>query len=165
MVYNEVIGDLFEHENDYVLVHCISADSGHDKRAMGAGIVTQFNKKYNMKTKMLQYGKFKIIKVGDAIFIDNVFNLITKTVYYTKPTYINFEKTLVTMKNYCLKNNIKKLAMPTIGCGIDRLEWNKVKEIIEKVFSDTNIEILVCFYNQNEWNKWHTKELEQIKLY
>lgn len=165
MIYNEVIGDLFKYDKDYALVHCISADSGHDARAMGAGIVTTFNKRYNMKNKMLQYGKFKIIKVGDAVFIDNIFNLITKTVYYTKPTYINFEKTLVTMKDYCTKNNIKKLAMPTIGCGIDRLEWDKVKKIIEKVFNDTDIEILVCFFNETEWDKWHTSNFREIELF
>lgn len=165
MLYSEVIGDLFKYDKDYTLVHCISADSGHDKRAMGAGIVKTFNKKYNMQNKMLQYGKFKIIKVGDAIFIDNIFNLITKTVYYTKPTYINFEKTLITMRDYCINNDIKKLAMPTIGCGIDRLEWNKVKKIIDKVYINTDIEILVCFYNQSEWNKWHSSNVEQIELY
>lgn len=37
-----------------------------------------------------------------------------------------------------------KLAMPRIGCGLDRLQWVKVKEIIEEVFANTNVEILVC---------------------
>ena len=33
----------------------------------------------------------------------------------------------------------------TIGSGIDGLEWNKVREIIQKVYADTDIEILVCY--------------------
>lgn len=37
-----------------------------------------------------------------------------------------------------------KLAMPRIGCGLDKLEWSKVKAIIEEVFADTDVEILVC---------------------
>ena len=48
------------------------------------------------------------------------------------------------MKNICIENSITKAAMPTIGCGLDGLKWNKVKEIIQNVFSDTNIDILVC---------------------
>ena len=38
----------------------------------------------------------------------------------------------------------KKIAMPVIGCGLDRLDWSKVSDIIKDVFSDTDIEILVC---------------------
>jgi hypothetical protein len=34
--------------------------------------------------------------------------------------------------------------MPIIGCGLDRLQWDKVSEIIKDVFKDTDIEILVC---------------------
>lgn len=37
-----------------------------------------------------------------------------------------------------------KFAMPRIGCGLDRLQWDKVKTIIEEVFADTDVEILVC---------------------
>ena len=48
------------------------------------------------------------------------------------------------MKQICLKNNIKKIAMPVIGCGLDRLNWNDVSEQIKNVFADTNVEILVC---------------------
>ena len=37
-----------------------------------------------------------------------------------------------------------KVAMPLIGCGLDRLEWDKVKTIIAQTFNDTDIEVLVC---------------------
>lgn len=40
--------------------------------------------------------------------------------------------------------NIHKIAMPTIGCGLDRLQWDKVSEIIKEVFKDSDLEILVC---------------------
>ena len=49
--------------------------------------------------------------------------------------------------------------MPKIGCGHEGLEWERVKEIIEEVFEDTDIEILVCslLYLQMELN--HTNFL------
>lgn len=40
---------------------------------------------------------------------------------------------------------VKYLAMPKIGCGLDRLQWGKVKEIICEVFKDMDVEILVCY--------------------
>ena len=48
------------------------------------------------------------------------------------------------MKEQCEAYDIKKLAMPRIGCGLDRQNWTDVKALIEKVFADTDIEIMVC---------------------
>ena len=48
------------------------------------------------------------------------------------------------MKMMATENGVKKIAMPIIGCGLDRLQWDKVSKIIQEVFEDTDIEILVC---------------------
>lgn len=45
-----------------------------------------------------------------------------------------------------LKNNIDKLAIPRIGCGIDGLEWDKVSAVLQKVFGDQRVEITVYNY-------------------
>ena len=42
------------------------------------------------------------------------------------------------------QENIHKIAMPIIGCGLDRLEWDKVSRTIKDVFQEEDIEILVC---------------------
>ena len=34
--------------------------------------------------------------------------------------------------------------MPIIGCGLDRLEWSRVSNIIKEIFENDDIEILVC---------------------
>ena len=49
------------------------------------------------------------------------------------------------MKLYCNTFKIKKLAMPIIGCGLDKLEWSKVKDLIIQVFKNMDIEILICY--------------------
>lgn len=48
------------------------------------------------------------------------------------------------MREICQDNDIKKVAMPIIGCGLDRLKWDKVSKTIKKMFDDMDIEILVC---------------------
>ena len=135
-------GDLFEVSNEkeyngYMLVHCISADFG-----MGAGIVVQFNKRYKMKQRLMN--NYTIDgKVPQCIRVDNVYNLITKKKYWHKPTYDTLKGSLELMKEDMLRTGVTKLAMPLIGCGIDRLQWGKVKEIIEELFDEMDIEIQV----------------------
>lgn len=34
---------------------------------------------------------------------------------------------------------------PKIGCGLDKLEWDKVRIILEENFKDTDRNILVCY--------------------
>jgi hypothetical protein len=31
------------------------------------------------------------------------------------------------------------IAMPRMGCGLDRLEWTRVKEILSKTFADSGV--------------------------
>ena len=58
--------------------------------------------------------------------------------------YETLYDTLVDMRDYCEEYDITKIAMPRIGCGLDQLEWDRVYEMLEDVFFDTDIEILVC---------------------
>lgn len=81
---------------------------------------------------------------GDCLLEGKVFNLITKERYFHKPTIITMRLALEKMKQICLENDIKKIAMPVIGCGLDRLNWTDVSEQIKSIFTDTDVDILVC---------------------
>lgn len=145
MIYKEEVRDLFSVPDNYYLAHCISADFG-----MGKGIVVEFNRRFDMKRKItdLYPDGFRdpdgCYEPMGCVLIDRVFNLITKRRYYDKPTYYTLEGALYFMKEICQDNGIKKVAIPIIGCGLDRLKWDKVSEIIKRMFSDMDIEILVC---------------------
>lgn len=143
MIYNEVQQDLFTVPQGYYLAHCISGDY-----ALGAGIAVKFDEIYNMKFKLhrdyaIPEGQ-KYANVGRALLVDNVFNLVTKARCFHKPTYDDLYDTLIDMREQMLDFGITKLAMPLIGCGLDKLEWERVKDVIEDVFNDTDIEILIC---------------------
>ena len=43
--------------------------------------------------------------------------------------------------------------MPLIGCGLDHLEWSKVSVIIQEIFQNTEIEILVCKMVRSHTNR------------
>lgn len=141
MIYEERKQDLFLVDDSYYLAHCISADFG-----MGRGIVVEFNRRFDMKNKLqAKYGNYlQRYTNGDCILEGKVFNLITKPQYWSKPTYQSMRNALINMRDKCKGHKITKVAMPLIGCGLDKLEWDKVSVIIQEIFSDTDIEILVC---------------------
>jgi len=145
MLYKEEVCDLFSVSEDYYLAHCISADFG-----MGKGIVIEFNKRFNMKNKLQSKYPDYINEwhsrgyKGDCILEGHVLNLITKERYFHKPTYQSMRAALEVMRKICEDKEIFKIAMPIIGCGLDKLLWDQVSEIIKDVFSDTDTEILVC---------------------
>ena len=143
MTINEINGDLFRVPQGYYLAHCISGDY-----ALGAGIAKKFDAEYNMRFKLFRDYAIpdgeKSANVGRALLIDNVFNLVTKERCFHKPTYDTLYDTLVDMREQCEDFDITRLAMPLIGCGLDKLEWDKVKDVLEDVFENTNIEILIC---------------------
>lgn len=145
MQYREEVRDLFSVSDDYYLAHCISEDF-----ALGAGIAVEFNKRFDMRRKLNEefpdfsdYMNHYRLQ-GECILIDRVLNLVTKQKYYYKPTYKSMRQALQMMKRVCEANNIQKVAMPLIGSGLDKLQWDKVSKIVQDVFEDTDIEILVC---------------------
>lgn len=139
MKYKEVKGNLFDAEDKFYLAHCIAADC-----AMGAGIATQFVKRNPRMRKELQKMN---ISVTDVLFYkdekDKVFNLITKEKSYGKPTRESFNETIINLKNAMEMLDVRYLAIPKIGAGLDRLDWNVSREFIKTTFKDTDVTIRV----------------------
>lgn len=139
MTITTVKRDLFAMPQGYYLAHCISADF-----ALGAGIAKTFDTVYNMREKLFkEYPNYKY-RGGDALPIENVFNLVTKDKYWHKPTYDSLREALEMMREYLEFMDVTKLAMPKIAAGLDRLDFDKVYDIICDVFNDMNIEIVIC---------------------
>ncbi|MDE6036180.1 MAG: macro domain-containing protein [Ruminococcus sp.] len=134
MTYHEEIRDLFSVPEDYYLVHCVSADF-----VLGKGIALEFNKRFDMKKKLRNSGQS-----GNCILIDRVFNLVTKKTWRNKPTMDSVIESLYGLKKQVTEKNIRKIAMPHIACGLDGLDWETVSEQVRNIFSDTDIEIMVC---------------------
>ena len=143
MIFIEENTDLFNYEGKAWLAHCISSDF-----KMVEGIAVEFVKRYNIKNFLIKnYFKDNWTGKGYCILVENkmVFNLVTKRKYSDKPTYNTIRQALIDMKNYAISKNIDTIAMPRIGCGLDKLVWeNKVEKIIKEVFANTDIKIIIC---------------------
>lgn len=144
MTYREVYGDLFDYYSSAYLAHCISADF-----ALGKGIAVQFRNRFNMQQELfarypnyLEFYQSNKIK-GQCLPVKTIMNLVTKERYWQKPTYSSLRSALDSLHDIAVHHDMKTIAMPLIGCGLDRLEWSKVSNIITSTFSDTGCQIII----------------------
>lgn len=77
-----------------------------------------------------------------------IYYLVTKQNSSGKPTLRTLFASLLKMRQHIEQNKVKKLAMPRIGCGLDRLEWSEVKPMLEYIFQDVDVKIVVCNFQQ-----------------
>lgn len=145
MTIKEEKRDLFAIPQGYYLAHCITGDC-----SLGVGLAKHFDNVYNMRRKLIhRYGWENIEEdlkgfVGEAFLIDNVFNLVLKKDISKKPKYKKLRRCLLDMAGQMEDLLITKIAIPKLACGHEGLEWERVRKIIEEVFEDTDVEILVC---------------------
>ncbi len=146
--------DLFEEVKlaDCVILHCISAD-----KVMGAGIAKPLQDTFKIRENWPQKLPKSLIgwdHKGYSVFVlgENkqvIGNLITKELCYNKPTYTTFWEALddaaQTLNSLNLEgfNVPNKIVMPRIGCGLDKLEWEKVKPMVETAFG--SYDVVVCY--------------------
>ena len=136
-----VQGDLFENEyNAQALAHGVNCQG-----VMGAGIAKRFKNDYPKMYLKYQYICRNEVLTPGKCFLwgygsgeTRVFNLATQEYYGKKgrASYDWIRSSLSMMKKQADKYDIESIAIPKIGCGLGGLEWGKVKEIIEEVFTD-----------------------------
>lgn len=134
--------DLFTVPHSYTLCHCISADF-----ALGAGIAKKFTELGVREDLFRKYGNWEWRGEGACLYTtattwNGEFNLITKDKCYHKPTIISLGQALCAMRDHLIGGD--KIAMPKIGCGLDRLKWEDVEQMLHNVFDSQDVEILVC---------------------
>ena len=145
MLYKEEMKDLFSLiTENYYFVQCISADFVMDK-----DIALKFNEYFNTKATLTQeYNNYlsiwdNTIKQGFCIKQGRTLNLVIKRNHWDGSTYEIMQNALNKLRDIVIMNDIHKIAMPTIGCGFDKLDWNIVSQMIQNTFKDINIEIFI----------------------
>lgn len=138
-----VEGNLFD-DKDASLVHCVSRDMH-----MGRGIAVEFRQRFGHVRDLLHQGadvgQVALLQLNDKRF---AFYLVTKDRYYNKPTYKALRDALAMLRWKCKWLGIQTLAMPRIGCGLDKLEWSKVEHILVDIFKYSGITLKVYFLKE-----------------
>ena len=137
----EVHGDIFQSEYlglpNCMLAHCISSDY-----ALGAGIAKKIEERFRIKHILKEFGSRSY---PDCLATGKILNLVTKDRYWMKPNYESFTDAIIQARNHCLANGIDCLIMPKIGCGLDKLNWNMCRSIIENILVGSGINCIVYY--------------------
>lgn len=90
---------------------------------MGAGIAQEFKALFPALKNLWHHRGMvgEVVSVVDGSWM--IFNLITKPRAWDKPTYQSLRTVPGSLIRQCLELRVHHLAMPTIGCGLDKLDW------------------------------------------
>jgi O-acetyl-ADP-ribose deacetylase (regulator of RNase III) len=154
----ECEGDVVDYaRNGVAIAHCISADC-----AMGAGIARALDSTFRIREQILALPA-NLRAVGCVVEVRrpvsegrtvSIFNLVTKATRNDLPTYDSIRAALSGLRLACDdydrgggegdRRRVDMVAVPRIGCGIDRLEWTRVLPIVVEEFDGCPTEIRVC---------------------
>ena len=134
----ELKEDLLSMPVYYNIVHCIPADlTVH-------GITAQRIEAVYDLVNLLKhdYMDWKVRPdVGDVNYLKNVFTLFVTPKKYARPSMEDLRKCVANLAQECVDLGIMHLAMPRIGCGHNKLNWDEVKDMIceefKKVYVDS----------------------------
>lgn len=130
------IGNLLDSEAE-ALVNTVNTVG-----VMGKGIALQFKNMFPNNFKLyFNASKNKEIKIGKLLITEEVALLVGKKIVINFPTktdwrlpseYQYIEAGLTELVKIIKEKNIRSIAIPPLGSGNGGLDWNKVKQILEK---------------------------------
>ena len=71
------------------------------------------------------------------------YHSVTKQEYINKPTYSTLRASLERMRKHAENDSISKISIPCIGTGLDQIDWDKVKLLIQETFRTSPVQIVV----------------------
>ena len=134
---DEARGDLFSVADDVSLGHCVAADL-----RLGRGIAVAFKERFggvdDMRAQDVGVGGVATLRRGRRF----VYALVTKPRSSgTLPTLATLRASLLALKRSMARDGVTRLAIPRLGCGLDKLEWPAVRAMLREVFADTDVTI------------------------
>lgn len=151
--------DLFEYPKQwfmsepYWMAHCVSADYafGHGKNGKRYGIAWEFDRRYDSKAFCIRNGSGRHPEAIEQIMAElpdgqsyGILHLVTKDKHWDKPTRNDFIETLYLARDIMLERGVQNLAIPPIGSGLDKLDWDWVSEQLRVMFDIIPGSLLVC---------------------
>ena len=119
---------------------------------MGKGLALEFKKrypndyfekyKYMCDNNLLFPGELHLWKTN-INYPKYIINFATKFHWKEPSNYLYIRTGLRNLKNIIFCYEILSVAIPKIGCGLGRLNWNEVKKIIEQELFNVNCDIYV----------------------
>ncbi|XP_050519398.1 uncharacterized protein LOC126893360 [Diabrotica virgifera virgifera] len=136
--------DLLALPDDYSLAHTIPA-SIKDARGLASAFRRKFGRVAELQCQLPAPGK--ALKLQDASRY--LFYLVTKDTVRDQPTYQDVWDALIQLREHVLESDVQKLAIPKLECS--QLDWRVVRNMVEEIFQDTEVQVLVCCNPHSYW--------------
>jgi O-acetyl-ADP-ribose deacetylase (regulator of RNase III) len=145
MSFKEIKGNLFTVDKSYALCHCVGNDF-----SMGAGIAVEFKRRFGNQQLLIDtsrgIGTSTLLTNDNANDYQYIFYMVTKKYSkYSKPTLENLKESLEDMVRIAEEHGIRRIACPRIGCGLDKLLWSDVKDILIDISTKHGLDIVVYY--------------------
>jgi len=132
-------GDIFESDCEVFVnpVNCVGV--------MGSGLAAAFKARFPnnfeiyywaCKQHKVKVGAMHVVRAENRKNLRYLINFPTK-LHWKDPSKIEYLlHGLTYLKDWIVREKIKSIALPKLGCGKGKLHWPLVKEIIEKILGD-----------------------------
>jgi len=138
--------DLFKLDVDALAHGC------NIKGIMDAGIAREFKRRYpEMFDEYVSYCRSDLLKPGEVHFYRKadgrkpyIVNIATQIIPSRGARIEYVERGLINVSKSYEGWGIRSLAIPKMGCGLGGLEWVDVNKIVERVFRDSYLEVIIA---------------------
>ena len=158
-----VVGNMFESDAE-CLVNTVNCEG-----YMGKGIAYQFKLRYPENNKdYIRACKSGELRIGVIHCFQEdgkkIVNFPTKNKWREKSQIFYIESGLEALLKYIVKNSIKSIAIPPLGCGNGGLDWDIVKSVIEMKLSPIQKECEIIIYEPAVTYKAIPKEEPKLNV-
>ena len=142
----EIPEDLFKLKADALAHGC------NTKGIMDAGIALEFKRRYpKMFDEYTDYCRSDLLKPGEVHFYRDadgrkpyIVNIAAQITPSSGARIEYVERGLVNVGRSYKDWRIKSLAIPKIGCGLGRLKWSDVDNIVRRIFGASDLEVIIA---------------------
>lgn len=131
-------GDIFETDPSMPLVHCVSSDLKLTK-----GIALEFRRRFGGLNQLSRLPR----SVPDVLSLRlkerEIFYLVTKQYFWQKPEPEHLFQSLQKLRTLCEERAINTLTCPRLGTGLDGLQWDMVRSMLQYIFRSSQVTIQV----------------------
>ena len=133
-------GDNLEIDPHHVsLAHAVSEDF-----SMHGGLAREFRARYGrvefLRAQRKPVGTCAVLPLKNRY----IFYLVTKPRFYNKPTYSSVRAAFQSLKRLLNELELTQIALPGhVCCGLDKLNWGRIKQILREVFAGSGIVVHV----------------------
>lgn len=128
-MYKQITKDLINKNNH--LCYFISSDFITKEKVINDFVNIQYTR------EKINYDK----SYPNCVLFDNIFSIVIKDKFYSKPTIYNICKALILLKQKCIENSINNICILITNDIVNNTSIDYVELIINKLFKETDINI------------------------